>query len=100
MPDSPISVLFVAHGCNHAATDFWPPSRRCARCTGLPQERLVRLAALARGYAVVAVSSLDRQTQCWHNTQADKSRDVQVMGHCGRTGTCMGVGCGWALPPR
>lgn len=78
VPPSPTGVLFLAHGCNHAAADFWPPSQRCPHCTGLPQERLVRLAALARGYAVIAVSSLNRVTQCWHNTQADKSQDVQV----------------------
>ncbi|KAI7843771.1 hypothetical protein COHA_002669 [Chlorella ohadii] len=79
VPPLPTGVLFVAHGCNHAAADFWPPSERCPHCTGLPQERLVRLAALARGYAVVAISSMDREKQCWHNTQADKSEDVQVV---------------------
>lgn len=78
VPASPTGVLFLAHGCNHAAADFWPPATSCPHCTGLPQERLVRLAALARGYAVVAVSSLDREKQCWHNTQADKSEDLKV----------------------
>ncbi|PNH04676.1 hypothetical protein TSOC_009136 [Tetrabaena socialis] len=27
-------VLFVAHGCNHGAIDWWPKSESCAQCVG------------------------------------------------------------------
>lgn len=75
VPASPKGVLFVAHGCNHAATDWWPASPRCPTCVGLPEERIIRKAALRRGYAVVAVSSFDRDTQCWHNTGSPADSD-------------------------
>ena len=78
VPPDPSRVLFVAHGCNHSAEDWFDPSPACSACLGLPEERLVRLAALRRGYAVVAVSSLNRDTKCWHNTAASKSEDLQV----------------------
>lgn len=52
----------MAHGCNHAATDFFPRSRRCPKCAGLPEETALAGKALERGYVVVAVSSAGR---CW-----------------------------------
>ena len=78
MPPNPKGVLFVAHGCNHQAGDFWPASPRCLDCLGLPEEGVVRAAALKRGYAVVAVSSYNRTSKCWHNTEASRSDDLQV----------------------
>ena len=78
LPPSPQGVLFVAHGCSHSGSDFWPKSGRCMHCLALPEEMRVREAALARGYAVVAVSSYNRETMCWHNTGADKSEDLKV----------------------
>jgi len=65
IPAKPHSVLFVAHGCNHAATDFWFPTRDCPHCLGLPEEVSITKSALAAGYAVVAVSSNDRYSRCW-----------------------------------
>ncbi|KIY93299.1 hypothetical protein MNEG_14663 [Monoraphidium neglectum] len=50
-------VLFVAHGCNHAATDWLPKSDACPRCTGLPEETNITRTALRRGIAVVAVKA-------------------------------------------
>ena len=80
MPPSPMGVLFVAHGCSHAGSDFWPKTGRCVHCLGLPEEVRVREAALRRGYAVVAASSFDRETKCWQNRGADKSEDLKVGG--------------------
>ena len=60
VPAEPKGVLLVAHGCNHQGGDFWPPSPRCRHCLGLPEEGVVRAAALRRGFAVVAVSSFIR----------------------------------------
>ncbi len=136
VPHQPRGVLFVAHGCSHSGSDWWPPSQRCQHCLGLPEEMIVRRAvrpvllpflqghaampgpcnnstircagcnlllvcrkmhagmaaqrprsrhfarhstqAVERGYAVIAVSSFDRETKCWHNTAASRSEDLQV----------------------
>ncbi|CAN8279981.1 unnamed protein product [Cochlearia groenlandica] len=62
IPKSPKAVLFIAHGCQRKAYDFWERSLHCQECTGLPEElRLVRF-ALARGFAVLTVSSVGK---CW-----------------------------------
>ena len=58
-------VLLALHGCSHAATDWFPKGPRCAACLGLPEEVNVTGAALARGLAVVALSSADRDSGCW-----------------------------------
>ena len=71
-------VLFVAHGCSHAGSDFWPPSPACEHCLGLPEELLVRRTALRRGYAVVAVTSFNREDKCWRNSAPAKSQDLQA----------------------
>lgn len=62
----PHAVLFVAHGCSHAATDFWAPSKACPKALGLPEEVRLRKMALAAGYAVIGISSQDRNSGCWH----------------------------------
>ncbi|KZV56286.1 hypothetical protein F511_00283 [Dorcoceras hygrometricum] len=62
IPDSPKAVLFLAHGCNGRAANFWDRSPNCPACVGLPEERLVVLHALARKFAVLAISSKGR---CW-----------------------------------
>lgn len=51
VPPSPRGTLFVAHGCTHAAHDWWPPSPACPHCLGLPEEVAQTQQALARGYA-------------------------------------------------
>jgi hypothetical protein len=59
-------VLLLAHGCSHSALDFWPPSPGCPGCLNLPEEVHIVRRALARGYAVVAISSADRDgSRCW-----------------------------------
>ncbi|EFN58741.1 hypothetical protein CHLNCDRAFT_140437 [Chlorella variabilis] len=77
VPDQVGGVLLVAHGCSHQAGDFWPASQRCPGCLGLPEEMAIRATALRRGYAVIAVSSYNRSSGCWHNTQASRSEDLQ-----------------------
>ncbi|CAN6250907.1 unnamed protein product [Urochloa humidicola] len=56
------AALFAAPGCTIRATDFFDASPGCPRCAGLPEERRFTAAALARGYAVLAVSS---RAECW-----------------------------------
>ncbi|KAK4398186.1 hypothetical protein Sango_1294100 [Sesamum angolense] len=62
IPNSPKAVLFLAHGCNGRAVNFWDKSPNCPNCVGLPEERLIVLHALARKFAVLAVSS---KGICW-----------------------------------
>lgn len=67
IPEGAHAILFVAHGCQHSATDFWDATASCPSCLGLPEERRITKMALAAGYAVVAVSSQDRDSRCWHH---------------------------------
>lgn len=30
----PTAVLFIAHGCSHSATDWFPTTSNCIQCTG------------------------------------------------------------------
>lgn len=62
IPDSPKAVLFIAHGCNGRAVNFWDRSPSCQKCVGLPEERLIVLNALSRKFAVLTVSSAGN---CW-----------------------------------
>ena len=94
IPASPVGTIFLAHGCSHSATDFWASTPACPQCLGLPevgacmahgegvtgcrsrhkshlypspaQEVRIVQAALKDGYAVIALSSQDRQfSRCW-----------------------------------
>ncbi|KAB8518531.1 hypothetical protein FH972_025415 [Carpinus fangiana] len=62
IPDTPKAVIFLAHGCNGRAVNFWDRSSTCPNCIGLPEERLLTLHALARKFAVLTISSAGR---CW-----------------------------------
>ncbi|KAK8496056.1 hypothetical protein V6N12_034376 [Hibiscus sabdariffa] len=62
IPDSPKAVLFLAHGCSGRAVNFWDRSPKCAKCVGLPEERMIVLHALALKFAVLTISSAGR---CW-----------------------------------
>lgn len=72
---APKGIVFLAHGCHHAAVDFFPASDRCVRCAGLPEEARVAAKALTRGYVVAAVSS---EKACW-NTQGDARRVASAL---------------------
>ena len=58
-------VVFLAHGCSHSATDFWPASATCPGCIGLPVERAIVKESLSRGYITIAQSSRNRKRKCW-----------------------------------
>lgn len=62
VPESPKAIVFLAHGCSGQAANFWDKSPKCSMCVGLPEERLIVLHALARKFAVLAVSS---KGTCW-----------------------------------
>lgn len=67
IPSSARGILFLAHGCQHSATDFWAPTAACPQCLGLPEEVRITKAALRAGFVVIAISSTDRHfTRCWN----------------------------------
>ncbi|KAJ7541592.1 hypothetical protein O6H91_10G066500 [Diphasiastrum complanatum] len=57
IPADSKAVLFIAPGCSGRASYFWDNLPHCADCKGLPEERALLLSALARHYAVIAISS-------------------------------------------
>ncbi len=79
--ESPKGVLFVAHGCSHSATDWWSRDDNiCRQCTGLPVERsIVKEAVLSYGFAVIAISSFDRDSKCWSGK--DAPRVIKMLKH-------------------
>jgi hypothetical protein len=69
-------AVFVAHGCSHSSTDWWPAGQHCLPCIGLPVEGLIVQTALSLGYAIIAVSSPNRQHKCWMATDVRRISDV------------------------
>ncbi|KAL4428341.1 hypothetical protein ABPG75_002430 [Micractinium tetrahymenae] len=65
VPDNPRGAVLFAHGCVHSGYNYWPQSEACPECRGLPEEMSHTLQALRRGYAVIAISSMDRKTGCY-----------------------------------
>lgn len=86
------AIFFLAHGCDHSATDFWPQSEirmgrhigvrtGCPRCIGLPEEMAIVNSALKANMFVVAISSRSR---CWSlggGTTGDGDRVGRVLRH-------------------
>jgi pimeloyl-ACP methyl ester carboxylesterase len=72
----PTGVLVLLHGCSHSAADFCPASAACPKCKGLPSEVTYVREGLRRGLTVVAVTSRDRVSGCWHGV-----RDVDRVRH-------------------
>eukprot|EP00965_Chrysotila_dentata_P066551 2203807-Pleurochrysis_carterae.AAC.2 len=72
-------VLFLAHGCQHSATDFWPYSPSCTQCIGLPEEQRIVHEAISAKWAVISMSSFDRQwLRCWE-FQSDGERAANAL---------------------
>ena len=59
---TPRGLVFLAHGCSHRATDFWPHSAACPSCIGLPEEVAIARAVVDADYAAIALSS---RGFCW-----------------------------------
>jgi hypothetical protein len=80
VPDSEVQGLVVLfHGCSHSATDWWPKSSSCPHCIGLPVELSIVRYGLERGFAMVAVSSRNRNHKCWSSD--DVSRLEKLLPH-------------------
>ncbi|KAI2495560.1 hypothetical protein MHU86_18962 [Fragilaria crotonensis] len=64
-------VIVLLHACTHNALKFFSKSPKCALCVGLSEELRIARILLARGYAILAITSQDRISGCWSNR--DKS---------------------------
>eukprot|EP01084_Bolivina_argentea_P301537 520242_1 len=73
-------IIFLAHGCSHSATDFFPPSINCPKCLGLPEERSLIRFFLKEKFTVITISSQNRDSKCWH-TALDTKPVKQVLLH-------------------
>ena len=71
-----VAILFVAHGCKHSATDWWPSSIVCPECLGLPEELAIVQNAREHGMIVVSVSSKDRLQKCWRKSDGPRVAKV------------------------
>lgn len=59
-------IVFLFHGCQHSAGDFWEAGPGCPNCLGLPEERAIVASAHENSYVAVAISSWDRlHSRCW-----------------------------------
>lgn len=72
----PKGILFLAHGCQHSMTDWWPKSKECKRCIGLPEEMAIVDLALQRQLLVVAASSYNRSSKCWSKIDGPKVAEL------------------------
>lgn len=77
--NSPSGVLFLAHGCSHASTDWWPQSPECNKCIGLPIERSIVMEGLRRNLLVVAVSASNSENKCW--SASDDKPVTEIINH-------------------
>lgn len=68
----PTAAIFLAHGCAHSATDWWPKSSSCPNCIGLPVEMSIVEFFLSEDFLVVSTSSHDRISKCW------REKDIQI----------------------
>mgnify|MGYP003685014893 CR=1 FL=1 len=79
LPLAPRGLVFLAHGCQHSALDFWPYSTSCAKCIGLPEEVRVTNAILTQDWGAIALSAADRGLyRCW-NFESDAGSVVKVL---------------------
>ncbi|KAI3439090.1 hypothetical protein D9Q98_001500 [Chlorella vulgaris] len=60
VPSEPMGTLLMLHRCGRNAEDFWPPSSVCPQCIGMPEGVSISRQGLARGYALLAINSLNR----------------------------------------
>ncbi|KAL4434491.1 hypothetical protein ABPG75_000932 [Micractinium tetrahymenae] len=81
IPRDPVGTVVMLHRCGRNAEDSWPPSRVCPQCIGMPEAVSISNQALARGYALLAINSANREvgsgSRCWSwGTDATDVRDI------------------------
>ena len=69
--DPPNAILFLAHGCHHAGSDWWPYDPKvCPECLGLPEERAIVDLAHSSKFRMVTIamsSNSEGSRKCWGN---------------------------------
>lgn len=68
IPDktTPKGIVLIFHACTHNALKFFVPNPTdCPQCIGLSEEIRITQLVNARGYAILALTSQDRQSGCW-----------------------------------
>ena len=75
----PRGLLFLAHGCSHSATDWFPRSMNCTKCLGLPVEQTIVKEALNQKLIVLVITSVNRFNKCW--SYSDVNRVAMVINH-------------------
>ncbi|KAI3435834.1 hypothetical protein D9Q98_001892 [Chlorella vulgaris] len=70
------TCIFI-HGCKHDPYSWFYRSKACPQCTGLPEEVSHSKQCLARGYAVLALMSLNREyrSRCFSSSGGPGSND-------------------------
>ncbi|KAL4440448.1 hypothetical protein ABPG75_003449 [Micractinium tetrahymenae] len=71
-------LCVFAGGCKHDAEAWFYKSKKCTFCLGLPEEVAHTKQCLARGYAVLALSSKDRE---WTSRCFSSSGDPALSDH-------------------
>ncbi|KAH8070425.1 hypothetical protein JL721_5196 [Aureococcus anophagefferens] len=61
----PLGLLVLFHRGGRSALSWWDASATCERCTGMPEEKAIVAAALAKGFAAVAVGCHDGKSSRW-----------------------------------
>ena len=67
-------IALLLHACTHNALKFFSPSPTCEQCVGLSEELRISRILLNKGYAILAVTSQNRQSGCWTNPDMSKIR--------------------------
>ena len=61
----PLGLLVLFHRGGRSALSWWDASATCEKCTGMPEEKAIVAAALAKGFAAVAVGCHDGKSSRW-----------------------------------
>ncbi|KAL7581098.1 hypothetical protein ACA910_005899 [Epithemia clementina (nom. ined.)] len=76
----PRAILFLAHGCNHAGSDWWPNDPiTCPECLGLPEERAIVAVAHSAKFRMITVamsSHSEIRRKCWGNSDGPRVAKV------------------------
>mmetsp|Transcript_18472 Transcript_18472/g.59573 ORF Transcript_18472/g.59573 Transcript_18472/m.59573 type:complete len:367 (+) Transcript_18472:145-1245(+) len=95
----PRAVLVLFHRAGRSGLSWWPASKSCPNCDGLPEESRITSSGSAAGFATAALSCVDSRSRRW------SQRDGPMVAHSlvslmsarkwrGLPLFVVGVGCG------
>lgn len=71
------ATALLLHGCYHHGRNFFSKSSTCEKCVGLSEElRITRILLEQESIAVIAITSNERRTGCWSDTDYDHVQDA------------------------